>query len=155
MGPKHNLVHFKSLSGCFLIKSWSSSQHLHAGKNMKGNPISTFPPCSSYHIGEVIYTWLVRLMGWDLGSSRILELEVCHILIIIYYATRFKVKIWLDHLIIQKKCPINIWNVWIEKIIKYICYFKYIFIYSPFSPMWVILCFFRLRDREKDFPHSK
>ena len=26
MGPKHNLVHFKSLWGCLLIKSWSSSQ---------------------------------------------------------------------------------------------------------------------------------
>ena len=45
MGPKHNLVHFKSLFGCLLIKSWSSSQHLYARKNIKGNPISTFPPC--------------------------------------------------------------------------------------------------------------
>ena len=36
---------------------------------MKGNPISTFQPCSSFHIGEVIHTWLARLMRWDLGSS--------------------------------------------------------------------------------------
>ena len=37
---------------------------------MKGNSISTFPPCYSFHIGEVIQIWLARLMGWDLGSSR-------------------------------------------------------------------------------------
>ena len=30
---------------------------------MKGNPINTFPPCSSFHIGEVIQTRLARLMG--------------------------------------------------------------------------------------------
>ena len=36
---------------------------------MKGNPISTFPPCYSFHIGEVIQTWLARLMRCDLGSS--------------------------------------------------------------------------------------
>ena len=40
-----SFIHFKSSSRCLLIKSWSSSQHLYAGKNMKGNPISTFPPC--------------------------------------------------------------------------------------------------------------
>ena len=38
---------------------------------MKSNPISTFPPCSSFHIGEVIQTWLARLMRWDLDSSHI------------------------------------------------------------------------------------
>ena len=30
---------------------------------MKGNPISTFPPCFSFHIGEVILIGLARLMG--------------------------------------------------------------------------------------------
>ena len=34
-GAKHNLVHFKSLLVCLLIKSWSSSQHLHAGKKWR------------------------------------------------------------------------------------------------------------------------
>ena len=63
MGPKHNLVHFKSLLGCLLINSWSSSQQLYAGKNIKGNSISTFPPCLSFHIGEVIQIWLARWMG--------------------------------------------------------------------------------------------
>ena len=38
MGPKNNLVHFKSLLGCLLIKSWSSSQHLHAGKTWRVIP---------------------------------------------------------------------------------------------------------------------
>ena len=38
MGPKHNLVHFKSLSGCLLIKSWSSSHHLYAGKTWRVIP---------------------------------------------------------------------------------------------------------------------
>ena len=69
MGPKQNLVHFKSLLGYLPLKSWSSSQHLQAGKKIKGNPIPTFPPCSSFHIGEVIQTWLARLMRRDLGSS--------------------------------------------------------------------------------------
>ena len=32
-------------------------------KTMKGNPISTFQPCYSFHIGEVIQIWLARLMG--------------------------------------------------------------------------------------------
>ena len=45
MGSKHNLVHFKSLLWCLLIKSWSSSLHLYDGKNMNGNPISTIPYC--------------------------------------------------------------------------------------------------------------
>ena len=63
MGPKHNSVHFKTLLGCLLIKSWSSFQHLIAGKNMKGNPISTFSPCFSFHIGKVIQIWQARLMG--------------------------------------------------------------------------------------------
>ena len=35
MGPKNNLVHFKSLLGCLFIKSWSSSQHLNAGKQWR------------------------------------------------------------------------------------------------------------------------
>ena len=39
---------------------------------MKGNPISTFP-CYSFHIGEVIQIWLARLVGWDLGSSHIIN----------------------------------------------------------------------------------
>ena len=38
MGPKHNLVHFKSLLGCLLIKSWFSSQHLYAGKTWRVIP---------------------------------------------------------------------------------------------------------------------
>ena len=33
MGPKNNLVHFKSVLECLLINNWSSSQHLHAGKD--------------------------------------------------------------------------------------------------------------------------
>ena len=35
MGPKHNLVHLKSLLGCLLIKSWTSSRHLHARKKIR------------------------------------------------------------------------------------------------------------------------
>ena len=38
MGSKNNLVHFKSLFGCLLIKIWSSSQHLHAGKQWRVIP---------------------------------------------------------------------------------------------------------------------
>ena len=34
---------------------------------MKGNPISTLPPCYSFHIGEVIQIWLARLM-WSLRN---------------------------------------------------------------------------------------
>ena len=34
---------------------------------MKINPISTFPPCYSFHIGEVIQIWLARLM-WSLRN---------------------------------------------------------------------------------------
>ena len=29
---------------------------------MKGNPISTFPPCTSFHIGEVISSHIPRLV---------------------------------------------------------------------------------------------
>ena len=38
MGPKHNLVHFKSLLWCLLIKSWFSSQHLYGGKTWRVIP---------------------------------------------------------------------------------------------------------------------
>ena len=41
IGPKHNLVNFKSLQWCLFIKSWSSSHQMYAGKRCKGNPIST------------------------------------------------------------------------------------------------------------------
>ena len=41
MGPKNNLVHFKSVLGCLLINSWSSSQHLHAGKRWRVIPSLT------------------------------------------------------------------------------------------------------------------
>ena len=75
MGPKHHLVHFKSLLGCLLIKSWSSFQHMYAGKNMKGNPIFTFPPCFPFHIGEVIQIWLARLMG-SLGNISLTRIKV-------------------------------------------------------------------------------
>ena len=32
IGPKHNYGYYKSLWGCLLIKSWSSYQHIYAGK---------------------------------------------------------------------------------------------------------------------------
>ena len=35
MGPKNNLVHFKSVLECLLIKSCSSSQHLHTRKQWR------------------------------------------------------------------------------------------------------------------------
>ena len=38
MGPKHNLVHFKSLLGWFLKKTRSSSQQLYAGKTWRVIP---------------------------------------------------------------------------------------------------------------------
>ena len=38
MGPKNNSVHFKSVLEFLLINSWSSSQHLHAGKRWRVIP---------------------------------------------------------------------------------------------------------------------
>ena len=59
MGPKHNEAHFKSLSGCLLINSWYSSQHLHAGK------ISRLIRSLPSHL--VIYFRLVKWFryGWQ------------------------------------------------------------------------------------------
>ena len=68
MGPKHNLVHYKSLLGCLFIRAGLVPSICMLEK-MKGNLISTFPPSSSLNIGEVIQTWLARLIRWDLGSS--------------------------------------------------------------------------------------
>jgi len=66
-GPKHNLVHFKSLWGCLLIKSWSSSQHLHAGKRWR-----VIPSLPSHLV--ILFT-LVKWFrcGWQdwWGQSRI------------------------------------------------------------------------------------
>ena len=41
IGPKHNLVYFKSSWWCLFIQSWSSSHHMYAGKRCNGNPIYT------------------------------------------------------------------------------------------------------------------
>ena len=41
---------------------------------MKGNPISTFPPCYSFHIFEVIQIWLARLM-WSLRNISLIHLS--------------------------------------------------------------------------------
>ena len=46
---------------------------------MKGNPISIFPPCYSFHIGEVIQIWLARLM-WSLRN-------ISHILLVVTLVT--------------------------------------------------------------------
>ena len=70
MGQKHNLVHFKSLLGCLLIKSWSSSQHLHAGKQWR-----VIPSLPSH---LVIYFTLVKWFrfGWQDWLGEILALLI-------------------------------------------------------------------------------
>ena len=69
MGPKNNLVHFKSVVECLLISSWSSSQHQHAGKRWRVIP--SLPSHIVIHFTFV--KWfrfgLARLMGWNLCSS--------------------------------------------------------------------------------------
>ena len=65
MGPKHNLVNFKYSWWCLLIKSWSSFQHLYAGKRCYGNPISTFPHCYSFCARLVCSGFLTQMGLWN------------------------------------------------------------------------------------------
>ena len=50
MGPKHNLVDFKSLWWCLFIRSWSSFHPLYTGKRCNVNPIPNFPPCDAFQM---------------------------------------------------------------------------------------------------------
>ena len=61
MGLKHNLVYFKSLLGCLLIKSWSSSQHLNAGKRWRVIP-SLPSNLFSKGLGHWHLTWRTSLV---------------------------------------------------------------------------------------------
>ena len=70
MGPKTNLVHFKSVLECLLINSWSSSQHLQAGKRWR-----VIPSLPSH---LVIYFTLVKWFrfGWQDWWGEILALLI-------------------------------------------------------------------------------
>ena len=70
MGPKNNLVHFKSALECLPIKIWSSSQHLHAGK-----PWRVIPSLPSH---LVIHFTLVKWFrfGWQDWRGEILALLI-------------------------------------------------------------------------------
>ena len=68
MGPKNYFVHFKSVLECLLIHSWSSSQHLHAGKRRR-----VIPSLPSH---LVIHFTLVKWFrfGWQVWWGEILAL---------------------------------------------------------------------------------
>ena len=70
MGPENNLVHFKSVLECLLINSWSSSQHLGAGKRWR-----VIPSLPSH---LVIHFTLVKWFrfGWQDWWGEILALLV-------------------------------------------------------------------------------
>jgi hypothetical protein len=74
MGPENNLVHFKSVLECLLINSWSSFQHLHAGKRWRVIP--------SLHSHLVIHFTLVKWFrfGWQDWWGEILALLISQFL---------------------------------------------------------------------------
>ena len=71
MGPKPNLVCFKSLLVCLLINSWSSSQHLHAGKKLR--VITSLPSHLLLHF--TLMKWF--RFGWQEWWGEILALLLC------------------------------------------------------------------------------
>ena len=72
-GRKNNSVHFKSVLECLLINSWSSSQHLHAGKRWR-----VIPSLPSH---LVIHFTLVKWFrfGWQDWWGEILALLIYNV----------------------------------------------------------------------------
>ena len=69
-GTKNNVVHFKSVLECCLINSWSSSQHLHAGKRWRVIP--SLPSDLVFHF--TLVKWF--RFGWPDWLGEILALLV-------------------------------------------------------------------------------
>ena len=58
----HKLRYRSNLYWDFFLQRGGLVPNICMLEKIEGNPISTLPPCSSFHIGEVIQTWLAGLM---------------------------------------------------------------------------------------------